>query len=291
VEVFEIAAADGARLSAYRWDARGPLRGVVQIAHGAAEHLKRYDRLARALGAAGYAVVGADHRGHGVNAAVHGLGEFGPRGFAGVVDDMAAVTAGAQARFPGAPLVLLGHSLGSFAAQAYLLGHADALSGLVLSGTAALDALLASRDPTGGLKSFNAAFEPARTDFDWLSRDEAEVDAYVADPLCGFDIGPDSMASVAATAAAASSDPRLARAAARRLPVYVISGEADPVVGPGQAFARTLVDRYAGAGLTDLEHRVYAGGRHEMFNETNRDEVVADLIAWLDSRVGVTTAR
>jgi alpha-beta hydrolase superfamily lysophospholipase len=285
MERFEIIAADGAVLTAYRWEARGALKGVVQIAHGAAEHLGRYDRLARALGAAGYAAIGADHRVHGVNAGVHGLGEFGPRGFAGVVEDMAAVSAAAKARWPGAPLVLLGHSLGSFAAQAYLLDHAGELSALVLSGTAALDALLASRDTGGGLKSFNAGFAPARTDFDWLSRDEAEVDAYIADPLCGFDIAADSMASVAVTAMGASRDPRLAGAAAKGLPILILSGEVDPVVGPGQAFARTLADRYAAAGLTRLEHKVYPGGRHEMFNETNRAEVTADLVGWLDGNV------
>jgi alpha-beta hydrolase superfamily lysophospholipase len=93
------------------------------------------------------------------------------------------------------------------------------------------------------------------------------------------------MASVAVTAGGASADSRLANAAAKNLPILIISGEVDPVVGPGQAFARTLADRYAGAGLTQLEHKIYPGGRHEMFNETNRAEVTADLIAWLDAKV------
>ena len=187
---FEIAADDGAKLTAFAWRPTGTPRAVIQLAHGAAEHLLRYDRLANALTGAGYAVVGADHRGHGVNAGVHGKGDFGPGGFGQVIDDMAAVTAAARSRNPGVPIVLLGHSLGSFAAQGYLRDHAAELAALVLSGTARLDLMFEDRAAaqardSGGLRSLNANFEPGRTPFDWLSRDEAEVDAYIADPMCG----------------------------------------------------------------------------------------------------------
>jgi alpha-beta hydrolase superfamily lysophospholipase len=283
VETFDITASDGAVLHAVRLIPAGRPRAIVQIAHGMAEHIARYDRLIRRLAGAGYAVVGADHRGHGANAGLHGLGDFGPGGFAGVVEDMATLTAAARAFSPGTPIVLLGHSMGSFAAQAYLPAHGAGLSALVLSGTAALDLLLTGGAP-GGLAAYNAAFEPARTPFDWLSRDPAEVDAYVADPLCGFDLAPASMASLPATVFGADADPRLAGLAAGGLPIYVISGEFDPIVGPGQAFTRALIDRYRAVGLGDIEHRVYPGGRHEMFNETNRDQVEAELVAWLDGR-------
>jgi alpha-beta hydrolase superfamily lysophospholipase len=176
--------------------------------------------------------------------------------------------------------------MGSFAAQLYLLSHGDDLAALVLSGTAAGDKLVEAIAASGGggrLESFNAAFEPARTPFDWLSRDPEEVDAYVADPLCGFELTQDSVQSVFQATGAATLDPRLAKAP-NNLPVLVISGERDPVTGPDQAFVGALVDRYRAAGL-DVEHRVYPGCRHELFNETNRDEVTADLIGWLDARI------
>lgn len=281
MDQFDVEAADGARLTAFSWRLEGPPRAVVQIAHGAAEHLKRYDRLARALNAAGYAVVGADHRGHGVNMGLHGQGHFGPRGFAQVIDDMAAVTAAARARHPGLPIVLLGHSLGSFAAQGYLRDHAAELSALVLSGTARLDLMFQDRAAAqardgGSLRSLNAGFEPARTPFDWLSRDPAEVDAYIADPLCGFDLPPEAFASVGE--AVMGGGPLTGRP----LPVLVISGEVDPVVGPEQRYAHGLVESLEAAGFGPVEHTVYAGGRHEMFNETNRDEVTAHLVGWLN---------
>ena len=161
------------------------------------------------------------------------------------------------------------------------------LSGLVLSGTAATDLLMqhrAAQGAEGGLARWNAAFEPARTPFDWLSRDEKEVDAYVADPLCGFDFTSESTGSMVEVASGAGQDARFA-SIPRDLPLYVISGELDPIVGPGQAFANTLVERWRAAGFTDVEHRVYPGGRHEMFNETNREEVTGELIAWLDRSV------
>ena len=280
---FEVEADDGARLTAFSWRPEGPPRALVQIAHGAAEHLKRYDRLARALAAAGYAVVGADHRGHGVNTGVHGQGSFGPRGFAQVIDDVAAVTAAARGRDTGAPIVLLGHSLGSFAAQGYLRDHAAELSALVLSGTARLDLMFEDRAAaqardSGGLRSLNANFEPGRTPFDWLSRDEAEVDAYIADPMCGFDLAPESMATVGKAVMGGGS------LKGRPLPILVISGEFDPVVGPDQRYARGLIESLEAAAFGPIDHRVYPGGRHEMFNETNRDEVIADLVTWLNAR-------
>lgn len=287
MQSFSLTGADSARIVAYRSMPKGEPKAIVQIAHGLGEHFKRYARLAAALNAAGYAVYGNDHRGHGQTAGADALGQFGEGGFQAVVDDMAALTAVAKREVPGKPFVLLGHSMGSFAAQRYLLEHSDELAALVLSGTAAADLLvahiMASGGP-GGLGAFNGAFEPARTGFDWLSRDAAEVDAYIADPLCGFDLDAASAQSLFMLAGGARADPRI-HDVRKSLPVYVISGEFDPVVGPGQSFANALIDSYRAAGLTDITHRVYPGGRHEMFNETNRAEVEADLVAWLNGTV------
>ncbi|HEY1561314.1 MAG TPA: alpha/beta fold hydrolase [Caulobacteraceae bacterium] len=281
---FTMIARDGAVLAAYRLLPGGPTMGIVQIAHGMSEHFLRYSHLTARLNQAGFAVFANDHRGHGASASAHGLGEFGARGFRAVVDDMAVLTALAKEEVPDKPFVLLGHSMGSFAAQLYLLDHSQELSALVLSGTAALDLLLAGLLAGGGpvtLELLNASFEPARTTFDWLSRDEAQVDAYMADSLCGFTLSDDAMGSLFQLGAGARADPRLARVR-HDLPIYVISGERDPVVGPDQAFARALIDSYRQAGLNNIEHRVYPGGRHEMFNETCRDEVESELIAWLE---------
>ncbi|MDB5429336.1 MAG: Hydrolase [Caulobacter sp.] len=286
---------DGASLAGYRALPDGEERGVVQIAHGMAEHFARYAHLTETLTAAGWAVYGNDHRGHGASAHVHGLGSFGPGGFQGLVDDMAKLSERARAEHPGKPLVLLGHSMGSFAAQLYLLEHSEWLAGLVLSGTAALDALQATMiaaaqkaaaAPEGGtLQGFNGRFaEQGSTGFEWLSRDQAQVDLYVADRLCGFELEEAAMASMQAFGGKGHRDPALAKVR-KDLPIYIISGEHDPVVGEGLAHVNALIDSYRAAGLSDVEHRVYAEGRHEMFNEVNRDEVEGELVAWL-GRVG-----
>ncbi|MEP6791935.1 MAG: alpha/beta fold hydrolase, partial [Ramlibacter sp.] len=174
-----IPAADGAAIPLLCWLPPGEVRGVVQVSHGMGEHAGRYARVARALTAQGYAVYANNHRGHGE--AAHDpaqRGEFGPGGFAGVVRDMLAVTQFAKGRHPGLPLVLFGHSMGSFAAQLYALDHSAQLAGLALSGTAATDLLQAGRGNVR-LDETNAAVPATRTPFDWLSRDEAEVDKYI----------------------------------------------------------------------------------------------------------------
>jgi alpha-beta hydrolase superfamily lysophospholipase len=138
-------------------------------------------------------------------------------------------------------------------------------------------------DQPTDLSAFNAPFAPARTDFDWLSRDPAQVDAYVADPRCGF--GLDAEATKAMfTGARALADPDRLSAMRADLPVYIAVGEHDPVNGQ-LVLVNTLVDRYRAAGITDITLTVYPQARHEVFNETNREEVVADLLAWLETVV------
>jgi len=177
-------------------------------------------------------------------------------------------------------LILFGHSMGSFAAQLYLSKHSDLIDGVVLSGSAAVD-LLPPVDPSGNaFEAFNAPFEPARTPFDWLSRDPREVDAYVADPLCGFSVTPSSMASLFAALAPVLAADAL-RAVRADLPIYLIAGDKDPING-GLARLAPLVERYRAAGIKDVTHDFYAGGRHEMLNETNRAEVVRNLGRWID---------
>lgn len=274
---FHFDGADGTRIVGYRWAALSPVKAVLQISHGMGEHALRYLAPLQPLREAGVAIYANDHRGHGRTATT--LGDFGPGGFAGVVDDMARLSAIARAEHPGKKLILLGHSMGSFALQIYLVLHSRLIDGAVLSGSAALD-MLPPPDPNGaGLEAFNKPFEPARTPFDWLSRDGAEVDKYIADPLCGFSVDQASMASIFAAAAPLFEADTLKRIRAE-LPIYLIAGDRDPL-NAGLAALTPLVERYRAAGIKDVTHDFYAGGRHEMLNETNRAEVVANLGAWI----------
>jgi len=211
---------------------------------------------------------------------------LGETGWADLVDDVGRMSALATDAHPGLPLALVAHSMGSFAAQQYLLDHSGDVSAVVLSGTAAIDLLEPGMDleQPMDLSAFNAPFQPQRTDFDWLSRDEAQVDAYIADPRCGF--GLDVAGGKAMFAAARRvADPARVAAMRRDLPVYVVVGSMDPVNG-GLALVNELVRRYEDAGLEDVTLVVYPDARHEVFNETNREEVVAGLVAWLDEKIG-----
>ena len=265
---------DGLALTTYTWDEVDSPRGVVQLAHGLAEHSARYDRFATALNRAGLVVHGIDHRGHGRS--IHAApGDFGEAGFEGLIADVADYGASLRS---DRPLFLVAHSMGSFAAQAVLIEHSEQYAGVVLSGSTALDVLagaMAESPEPAGLEAFNAGFEH-RTGYEWLSRDEAEVDLYVADPLCGFDLPDSTVPSLFAPAS------RLVSPAGVRpdLPILIASGTADPLAGGGQ-LVELLGQRYRDAGVTDVTVRTYPDARHEILNETNRDEVTADLVDWL----------
>jgi alpha-beta hydrolase superfamily lysophospholipase len=279
---FRFTSSDGAQITAYRWDPAGEPRAVVQLTHGMGEHALRYDYVARALNDAGFTVYAQDQRGHGASANPDALGDLGQGSWTALVDDIGLLSAQIRAEHTGVPLILVGHSMGSFAVQQYLLDHSADVDGVVLTGTAAIDLLepALDLDQPLDLTAFNAAFQPARTDFDWLSRDETIVDAYIADPYCGFGIDPES-AKAMLLGARRVADPAQVAAMAPGLPVYIAVGEADPVNG-GLALLTPLTDRYAAAGLTDVTVRIYPGARHEILNETNRDEVIRELISWID---------
>lgn len=275
---FRFQAPDGASIAAYRWAAKGVApRAVLQIAHGMGEHARRYPGPLEPVMAAGFVLYAEDHRGHGYTApSKDALGDFGENGAEAVVEDIAQLTGLARTENPGLPLILLGHSLGSFFAQAYAFDHGGEIDGLVLSGTAAFG------DRTGAPRRLDQIGEgdtKPRTPFDWLSRDDAEVDAYIADPLCGFSRQPSAAESFARVGARLRDEAEIAKIP-KDLPIYVFVGDKDPI-NQDLELLKPLVDRYKAAGLRDLEVKIYPGGRHEMLNETNRDEVVADLLAWL----------
>ena len=281
ISEFQFMSSDGLRIACVRWANRAPLRGVVQIAHGMGEHVGRYHETIDALTLAGLIVYGNDHRGHGRTApSPNSLGDFGAGGFDLLVEDMLQLSRIARQAYPETPFLLLGHSMGSFAAQQFVLDHSRDIDGLVLSGSGVLDGLArlaGSALAIGDLLNFD--FDPARTPFDWLSRDDAVVDAFLDDPLCFAELKPAAFASFLAAASRLSDLVALGRIR-RGLPVYLFSGSEDPV-GQHLEGVQALIERYREAGLDDISHDFYAGGRHEMLNEINREEVRARLLRWI----------
>jgi alpha-beta hydrolase superfamily lysophospholipase len=302
---FTLRADDGMELFVYCWLPAGLPRAVVQIVHGLAEHAGRYARLAQALNAAGYAVYANDHRGHGRTAkSTDELGFFAEQdGWRRCVDDLWRVNRHLAATHPRRPIILLGHSMGATLVEQFIGEHGEALAGVVLCGangkptakaamgrqiTRAERLRLGARGRSKLVQSltfdaFNKKFAPSRTAFDWLSRDPAEVDKYVADPLCGFaatiQLWVDMLDGWAAVSRAEHR-----RRVPRELPIYVIAGGRDPVSGDTHQLGPWL-EEYGAEGLTNLEHRFYPEARHELFNETNRDEVTRELIAWLEKAI------
>jgi len=271
---FRYEGADGAGLAGFRWSGAAKPKAVLQLAHGAGEHAGRYREPLGRIVEAGYLIYTADHRGHGLTSGMTSLGDFGPGGAPAAVEDMAALSRRARAENPDLPLILMGHSMGAMFSQAYILDHSDLIDALVLSGTAGPGRIAP--------ESLNSGYPNPRTDYDWLSRDPAEVDKYIADPFCGIRFKPESMASFMALRERDMGPAALARISPG-LPTYVFVGDDDPINQKLQRLT-PLVDAYKTAGL-DVTLKVYPGGRHEMLNETNRAEVIADLLAWLDRTV------
>jgi alpha-beta hydrolase superfamily lysophospholipase len=299
------AASDGADLAVYRWpDAQEPSRGVIAIAHGMAEHAARYDEFARYLNGRGYVVEAHDHRGHGRTARKpEDLGFFAERhGWSRVVSDLIERLADMRARHPGQKLVLFGHSMGSFIAQQVLYQAPQGIDAAILSGSngkplplaalgryiARLERLRMGRHGRSVLLAklsfgeFNKRFKPTRTNFDWLSRDAARVDAYIADPLCGF-LCSTQMWIDLLDALAPLAKPDNRAEVPQTMPLLIFSGEADPV---GLNLSE-LVNGYSKVGMTRVTAKLYRDGRHEMLNEINRAEVFSDVAAWLDGALAV----
>jgi alpha-beta hydrolase superfamily lysophospholipase len=298
---FPLTSPDGMEISVIRWQPDTQAKAFLQIVHGLAEHAERYDRLARALTASGYAVYASDLRGHGQTARTRAdLGCFAERdGWSRCLDDLWQVNRAIASANSGGPVFLLGHSMGSTLARHLMALHGDALAGVVLSAASGQPTLMASsgrlttrlerlRLGRRGIskllesltfEAFNRRFAPARTPFDWLSRDPVEVDKYIADPLCGFPATVQLWIDLL-DAWAWVSRPGNLTGIPRQLPILVISGEHDPV-SEGTKMLVPMLKQYRRAGLTKVEHKFYPEARHELFNETNREDVTADLVEWL----------
>jgi len=281
----------------YVWEPEGAPRAVIQLFHGLGEHVARYDRFAQAAMQHGYAIVAHNHRGHGPE--TDNIGFFSSaKGWDLLVEDGHRVSEFLQQRFPGLPVVLLGHSMGSFIAQNYALRFGQNLAALVLSGSTwpsrpllfisrPLARLLSWRHGLRGASplldklgfgDFNKRFEPARTELDWLSRDPGEVDAYIDDSLCGGPYSTGLWIDLFGGLLRISTNQALQQIPAD-LPVLITGGADDPV--GGEAGMMKLASRYEASGHHQLSSKIYAGGRHEMLNETNRDEFTGDVLRWI----------
>lgn len=302
---YTLTAADGHVIHLRRWDASTTPRALLLVAHGMAEHGERYAPLAEFLTGRGFSVHAIDHRGHGRSAATpEDMGHYADSdGWQRVVDDLQLAATHMRAAQPQLPFVMLGHSMGSFIAQAWAVAYGRDAAALVLSGSnygstllyriaGAIARLEKFRQGARGKSAllafmsfgaFNKPFRPARTDYDWLSRNPAQVDLYINDPLCGFRVTNQLWLDLLGGLVGISKRDNLARLPST-LPVYLLGGDRDPVGQAGKGLP-LLAAKLREAGLADVALKLYADGRHEMFNETNRVEVFADLAGWLEEKL------
>jgi len=297
-------ARDGVEVTVHRWLPEGEVRGTLQIVHGMAEHGARYAHVAAAAAARGFAVYADDHRGHGQTAATDDDTGFfaAEQGWRTVLDDLYRLADSITGAHPGVPQMVLGHSMGSFFVQQMLFERGDGIAAAALSGSTSGVAnplapigrvvarverkRLGARGRSSLLTklsfgAFNNAFKPARTEFDWLSREASAVDAYIADPRCGFEVSTQLWIDLLDALPGLASPANLAKVPLG-LPLYVVSGANDPIHGGLKGLERLVAD-YTRVGMRRVTLKVYTGARHEVVNEVNRDEVIADLLDWFEA--------
>lgn len=305
---FFLPTADGKRIFVVQWlpETGKRIKGIVQISHGMAEHCLRYQPLADYLTRRGYAVYASDHRGHGHSVGNDdSLGHYADQdGWNKVVDDLYRVNTEIRQLHPGVPVTMLAHSMGSFIARSYVFRHADTIQALIVSATGIRYGAIASigraiarwdarrigpRTPsklmaTLSFGTFNLRFFPARTPSDWLSRDVAQVDKYLNDSLCGFDCSAQLWVDLfSGIIEFEKLEKTSVQQLPRNLPILGIAGTHDPTSMGGLGI-KQLMKQYQQGGMSDVAFKLYEKGRHELFNETNRQQVFDDLGEWLDRR-------
>ena len=282
------------------------VRAVLQIVHGMVEYVDRYDDFARFLGAQGIVVVGDDHLGHGDSvASQEDWGYLGDNGFECIVNDVRKIQKQFKKRFPGVPYYVLGHSMGSFLTRYFLIKYGREVDGAIIMGTGYYSVPIAVfgkvlTQAVAAVKgwryrsalvnklafgSYNKGFAPARTDFDWLSRDEATVDAYVGEPRCQFIFTLNAYHEMFKGLEFIAKKSNLKKMP-KQLPVLFVSGGEDPVGNSGQGVQKAY-DMFVLAGMDNMDITFYEGARHEILNETNRQEVYDDLYDWLNKEISL----
>ncbi len=301
---YTIQADDGTDIFVRRWLPAGGIRAAVQISHGMVEHSGRYEWFANKLAEQGFAVYAHDHRGHGKTAKTAGsLGYLADKnGFDRVVNDVRCCIEQIRTAYPDAKVILFGHSFGSFVAQRYMEQYGNTIDGCILSGTAGprlalvrtARVIAAAAKVIGGPKKCSrfinalafgsscSRIQDKRTRSDWLSRDSAQVDAYIADPLCQFTPTSSFFYDLFDGLCTIHTKEQMRRIPVS-LPIFLFAGTADPVGSYGKT-VQVLYDVYRNNGVSDLELKLYPGARHELLNEINREEALADILSWLNKR-------
>lgn len=305
---FTFPSADGrTAVHAVEWLPEGRPRAVLQISHGVAEYILRYEPLAEYLTARGLAVAGHDHLGHGGSVAPGGTRlYFGPKGsWNWVVDDLYARYNLLKRQFPDVPLFLLGHSMGSFLARTYLIRYPGTVDGCIIMGTGQMSAALAAagrvvaalerrrvgEDQTSpvverlAFGAYNKRFAPNRTGFDWLSLNEENVDRYIADPLCGGNASIGLFREMLGGLRFIARPENLKKMNANT-PVLFVSGAMDPVGDCGKGVRRAYRS-FLKAGARDVSLQLYPELRHEILNEDCREDIFRDLYLWLTEKAGL----
>lgn len=304
---FNFLSEDGMSIVVYQWlPSQGVnVKGIVQIAHGMAETALRYEGFAKVLTENGYLVYANDHRGHGKTAGkLENLGILAEEdGFELLVRDMYQLTLIIKESYPNIPVFLFGHSMGSFASQRYIMHYGKELAGVILSGSNGRQSminkigfLIAKQEVKKNgrnAKSFkmnklsfgnyNQAFQPNRTEYDWLSRDNEEVDKYINNPYCGgvFTAGffHDFLQVLIENGKGKNID-----LLSNSLPIFIVSGDKDPVGDFGKGLKK-LYHTYKKHGMIDVSLKLYPEGRHELLNEINKEEVMNDLVHWMNLKI------
>ncbi len=292
----------GQSLEMCRWTPTGDIKGIVQIIHGMAEHIFRYDNFARFLVDNSFMVVGYNIAGHGTTA--EHLGYFDDKnGWNKVVEDVHKLRKTIQESFNDSPYFIFAHSMGSFITRSYLQKYSEGLAGVILSGSGqqapimvAAGSLIAKAQILLGkgkeksdilnnlsFASFNKAFAPTRTDFDWLSRDNNQVDKYIADKYCGFAFSAGGYKDLLYGIKGINKLSNNANIQ-KSLPIYLFSGEKDPVGDSGKGVLE-IAEILKNLGIKDVQTKLYIDGRHEMLNEINNQEVYNDVLNWLNSKI------
>ncbi|WP_099469441.1 alpha/beta hydrolase [Konateibacter massiliensis] len=296
-------AKDGQKIHIYCWDEVEQPRAIVQIFHGMSEHAGRYERFAKFLNENGFLVFADDHRGHGITGETNGkFGYLGEDGFYRVVEDEYMLTEHLKEKYPKLPMFIFAHSFGSFVGQEYLTRYSAQIDGMILSGSAAQtgimfhmakylakiygtflgeerEAKLLDRLSFGSYNKKIENAEPAS----WLSRDDEQVLKYQKDSKCGFVCTANFYYHFCSGLTKLYEDDKLEQIA-KNIPLFIIAGKEDPVGGYGKRVVQ-LEQIYRRKGLTDVELLLYEGARHELLNETNRDEVSSDVLNWLEGKL------
>lgn len=280
-------------------------RAIVQIIHGIAEYIGRYDEFMSFLADNGIIAVGTDHLGHGKSIeSEEQTGFFAyDNGWDYVVRDEEVLRLAMHENYPELPIIVFGHSMGSFMTRTLLIRYPDAFNAAIISGTGNQGAALVNGglfmgNLVTGLRgahhyskflnnlafgSYNKIYDNPKTEYDWLSRDEANVQKYIDDPLCGF-IPSCSLFRDMMTGVKFITSKKNLTAMNKDMPVYFMSGDMDPVGECGKGVQKAY-NNFLEAGMKDVSIKLYPGGRHEMLNEINKDEVYADILAWINSKI------